>query len=217
MVTEKCCTKCGVVKPLSEFSKSKQHKYGHTSQCKACRRQYYQDHKAETSIYNAHYRKEHMDEDAERSSRYYKEHKEELLEYQRQYRKDHKEELAEKALRYCEDHRAELSKRRAIYNQTQKGKSIKRAGNIRRRSPHGAGRIRPKVVRSVIGSSDGQCPYCGKSFTDGHIDHIIPLSRGGTNERVNLIYCCATCNMLKSDKSLEEFMLELNYSLRGGE
>ena len=60
-----------------------------------------------------------------------------------------------------------------------------------------------------------RCPYCNqimkikdrqsphsKSFS---IDHIIPLSRGGTHIIENLHFCCLACNMVKSTMTHTEF------------
>lgn len=59
------------------------------------------------------------------------------------------------------------------------------------------------------------CPYCNqkmktkdrkspysKSFS---IDHIIPLTRGGTHAIQNIHFCCLACNMVKSTMTHEEF------------
>jgi 5-methylcytosine-specific restriction endonuclease McrA len=46
------------------------------------------------------------------------------------------------------------------------------------------------------------CTYCGSPATKGNdltIDHIVPLSRGGTNRRENLTVACFKCNRAKSD------------------
>jgi 5-methylcytosine-specific restriction endonuclease McrA len=46
------------------------------------------------------------------------------------------------------------------------------------------------------------CSYCGSPATKGNdltIDHIVPLSRGGTNRRENLTVACSRCNRAKSD------------------
>ena len=39
---------------------------------------------------------------------------------------------------------------------------------------------------------------------DCHVDHIIPRSKGGSDELSNLQIACWKCNILKSDKILEE-------------
>lgn len=51
------------------------------------------------------------------------------------------------------------------------------------------------------------CTYCG-IFVSGdniHIDHIIPVSRGGTHEPNNFCVACSGCNIDKSDKLLAEW------------
>lgn len=50
------------------------------------------------------------------------------------------------------------------------------------------------------------CQYCGSSSPDVvlQIDHITPVSKGGTNDIVNLITSCIDCNSGKSDKILSD-------------
>ena len=55
------------------------------------------------------------------------------------------------------------------------------------------------------------CKYCS-SLLEGkgvmRLDHIIPRSKGGTNELDNLVICCEGCNSQKADKSLVDFLSE---------
>lgn len=47
-----------------------------------------------------------------------------------------------------------------------------------------------------------RCRYCGKTPADGvtlTIDHVYPHSRGGGNQRVNLVTACKSCNSHKRD------------------
>lgn len=50
------------------------------------------------------------------------------------------------------------------------------------------------------------CQYCGKQPPDTvlHLDHIVPVSKGGKNTLLNLITSCCDCNLGKSDKELSD-------------
>jgi CRISPR/Cas system Type II protein with McrA/HNH and RuvC-like nuclease domain len=61
-----------------------------------------------------------------------------------------------------------------------------------------------KRLRFAIFARDQfTCRYCGKQSdeTPLHIDHIVPVSKGGTNDEQNLVTACADCNLGKADKS----------------
>lgn len=48
-----------------------------------------------------------------------------------------------------------------------------------------------------------KCVICGRSAKDGvklHVDHIIPVSKGGKTEYSNLRTLCDACNFGKRDK-----------------
>lgn len=48
-----------------------------------------------------------------------------------------------------------------------------------------------------------KCVICGRSSQDGvtlHVDHILPVSKGGKSIQSNLRTLCESCNMGKSDK-----------------
>lgn len=49
------------------------------------------------------------------------------------------------------------------------------------------------------------CAYCGAPSE--HIDHIVPFSRGGPTDWMNLAPACAKCNYRKSATDLMQFML----------
>lgn len=51
-----------------------------------------------------------------------------------------------------------------------------------------------------------QCYFCGESIgMGGEIDHLTPVSRGGTHWPENLALTCETCNRNKHAKTEEEF------------
>jgi 5-methylcytosine-specific restriction enzyme A len=61
---------------------------------------------------------------------------------------------------------------------------------------------RARKVAAKMKAEQPWCSSCGSPGTAANpltIDHIIPLSRGGTNARENKTVLCYRCNRLKSD------------------
>jgi uncharacterized protein YdaU (DUF1376 family) len=59
--------------------------------------------------------------------------------------------------------------------------------------------------RQII-EEEGQCAYCGIPYGPFEVDHIHPVSRGGTDLRHNLTCACRGCNRAKGSKMLEEWV-----------
>lgn len=52
-----------------------------------------------------------------------------------------------------------------------------------------------------------KCKYCGARAEDGvilHVDHVLPVVAGGTNNLMNLVTACAGCNLGKNKIPLED-------------
>jgi 5-methylcytosine-specific restriction endonuclease McrA len=61
-------------------------------------------------------------------------------------------------------------------------------------------------VRRQYALQHGKCHWCDKPVGDKyHIDHIIPLSKGGDNSARNICIACPFCNRSKSDKLPHEW------------
>ncbi|MBQ9552819.1 MAG: HNH endonuclease [Clostridia bacterium] len=55
----------------------------------------------------------------------------------------------------------------------------------------------------ILKRDNYRCQICGASANDGvklHVDHIIPVSKGGKTEPSNLQTLCERCNLGKSNK-----------------
>lgn len=48
-------------------------------------------------------------------------------------------------------------------------------------------------------AADPRCAYCGEAVSDesASVDHVVPVSRGGTNEKSNYALACRRCNVKK--------------------
>jgi hypothetical protein len=58
-----------------------------------------------------------------------------------------------------------------------------------------------EVLRRAILLRDGNlCRYCGTDAT--HVDHIVPVTKGGTHEPENLVSACEHCNKSKGNRDL---------------
>lgn len=70
--------------------------------------------------------------------------------------------------------------------------------------------------KRVCAKTDARCWYCGidtrdpeMGFPKFHVDHILPLSKGGDYSYDNLVPACSRCNTWKADKTVEEFRDEV--------
>lgn len=72
-------------------------------------------------------------------------------------------------------------------------------------------------VKQFIWNRDGwQCFYCGVGLGKDNVtvDHMTPLSRGGTWNKKNLVASCRDCNFSKGSLDLTEYRLISCYRRR---
>lgn len=59
------------------------------------------------------------------------------------------------------------------------------------------------------------CAYCGLSirFSEYHVEHVIPVAVGGTNDLPNLVLSCPECNHIAGAKAFSTFSAKRDYIL----
>lgn len=66
------------------------------------------------------------------------------------------------------------------------------------------GRHNGRQLRAILNAQGGRCAYCDES-RGLHLDHVIPLTRGGSNWPWNLQYLCGAHNTSKGTRTDAEF------------
>lgn len=190
--------------------KGKAHKVQYTSDglriCKAC-----SVAKPETSFHRDRrgtngYRSKCIDCTTRRERERYESKRDEIVEQARQYRSNNREVIrGREAARYKRDRdkRIELATKHS---------------HIRRARISGSD-FDKGLTRLSLRKRDGdKCHYCkrtmdfkravGRVFHGLHatIEHIVPISDGGTHTFDNCVLACRDCNLTKNAKSLEEFV-----------
>lgn len=178
----KTCNKCGMSYPATAkfFYCDNGAPDGFFRWCKGCeklrRRNYYLKNRKRELEKNRQYYEAHRDEISERKAQYYQENRRKLIEYSRQWAKDNPEKLRKRTQRY------------------------------RARTYGASGEHSGKDIL-LIGERQGwRCWYCQSDCrANYHIEHRIPLSRGGSNDPGNLVVACPKCNLSKGNKLPHEW------------
>jgi len=73
--------------------------------------------------------------------------------------------------------------------------------------------LSPEIRRAVLDRDTRTCVYCGRAGGDSdpdgmswHIDHRLPVSRGGSDVMENLALSCQACNLEKGTRTDEEYL-----------
>jgi len=72
-----------------------------------------------------------------------------------------------------------------------------------RRSSKQRSRLKPSLRFKILNRDLYRCQACGATAADGaklHVDHILPVSKGGTNEESNLRALCSECNIGRGNR-----------------
>lgn len=157
-------------------------------------------------------------ERARQASREYRlTHVEERREYNRQYAADHAEEARARTKQWVQDNRErkrlmDRAYHLRTYDVVGKRESIRawrhahpagaRAQLARRRAriKGAGGTFTADDIALLMKAQGNTCWWCPKKLTTYHIDHKIPLARGGTNDPANLCLACPDCNLSKGAK-----------------
>lgn len=179
ILPHKKCTKCGKTKPVSEFHIKYKLIGNYRSHCKVC-----------VNNKNKEYKLEHIEEEKKRSREYARFHRKENLEATKRWRDRNPDRARELSRKYA----SERPEKRRQYERT------------RRSMINGAvGKITYREELALFKKYDYRCLCCGRDDVKLTIDHIVPISRGGSNTIENAQPLCSKCNSRKGNRSTKDY------------
>lgn len=217
-MSEKLCTYCH--KPHEEDTKM-------CATCKEKTKLYQRRHKLErlavatnekicTSCYKPHSEETKACAVCNEKERVYREtHHDIVSAAKARYRNKHREVLNAKSREYV----IKYPERRRItthnYRKSKPEMDMIHCHTRRARIKGNGGTYTFRELNEQFERQEGFCYYCGDllyaSFDSAvHVDHMTPLSRGGTNYIENIALSCSRCNMKKGAQTAEEFLQEMN-------
>ena len=127
-----------------------------------------------------------------------------FLETQRKYRESHREELKEKSIEYYAKNKERYDEYWKDVRKTEKFRTSHAIREARRRA-NKAGNGGSFTIEEWIAlceKYDNKCLGCG-NIDKMTIDHVVPLSHGGSNSIDNIQPLCLYCNQSKHDKIID--------------
>lgn len=91
---------------------------------------------------------------------------------------------------------AQVRAREWALKNPEKAKQNTRNGKAKRRNVPGQHTV--EDIERIMKQQRGRCAYCRIRLGTYHIDHVQPVSKGGTNYARNIQLTCVKCNLEKS-------------------
>jgi 5-methylcytosine-specific restriction endonuclease McrA len=141
-------------------------------------------------------------------ARRYDENKAAILAVQRDYRRNRLESEPEKmravAQAWKENNRdrmkASFQRWREQNLELARARQVSYENRRRAQKRGSTGQFTNQDVEKMLAAQKGRCWYCSKKMNTYHVEHRIPLARGGSNHPNNLVLACPPCNFSKGVK-----------------
>jgi 5-methylcytosine-specific restriction endonuclease McrA len=202
-MSSKVCKDCRVEKDLSEFYKHPGMADGHLNKCKLCVSARVRTNRRERLEQYAQYEKAraNLPHRVEARRKYYEEHKEQIAQYKKIWMANNKESVDASKRNYYDLNRGEViarSKKWAEDN-PEKVRQAKANNSRKRRAARHAspGCFTAEEFEALCDAYGNRCLACGDTEAVLEADHIVPLTRGGTDDIGNIRPLCGSCNRKK--------------------
>lgn len=143
----------------------------------------------------------------------YIKHKERHLAACKIYYEKNKQAYIDRARQWKMENPDKVKSCNSAYREKFPEKHKARKQNRRAREKNAQGRLDPRAIAEIKQAQKNRCAICNVNLTKFHVDHINPLSAGGSNMRENIQILCPTCNLSKGAKDPIEFMQSKGFLL----
>ncbi len=205
----KICTKCKSEKPKTEFSKDSSRKDGLQGNCKACKADHYAANRERICARNSEWHALNKERVSSHKAEYRALNKSRIKDYYIA----NKQRILARQLDYSAKNKYRIAERMSAYYAENPDKFSEYRSNRRSRKLNAEGKHTAADVRKIFDHQRGLCANCQSKLIKAgngkfHVDHIVPLSKGGTNWPSNLQCLCPECNLRKSSKMPEVWAKE---------
>src|SRR5580765_4206198 len=125
-------------------------------------------------------------------------HSKEAVQRVKEWKEQNPERALENRARYYEANKEHVVARVAEWNAANPDGPRTRGRNYRAKLYAAEGSHTREEILALHKAQNGKCVYCRVSLRDAHhADHIVPLSKGGSNWISNIQLTCGPCNNRK--------------------
>ena len=175
---------------------------------KAYAKKRYEANKSEILAKKTAKRSKTREADSAYSRAYYQARKIERLAYAKAYRQANKAIVRARMKAWRDANKDVAHSSQKAWKSKNPGVNAVYCGQRRARKAGSGGKLSRGIIKKLMTVQGGKCVYCCADLSPGHhLDHKIPLSRGGTHTDDNVHLTCPLCNLRKHDKTHEEFLL----------
>jgi hypothetical protein len=171
----KLCVVCKCEKAFSEFYKKKGGKHGLQPKCKKCQDEYTKNLIAITPGYKEKARAWVKKSNAKNPERT-------------------KALMKIRDARYHASSKDKMRERNKKYRDTHPGFTAAANSKRRTRKSNAGGHFNQTQFRDLCARHGNRCLCCGRSDVKLEADHVMPVSRGGSSDILNVQPLCRTCN-----------------------
>jgi 5-methylcytosine-specific restriction endonuclease McrA len=211
--SQKPCTRCNRVLPLDAFGLCRREKDGRQDWCKACKREHYLANREAVLARCWEYRLSNPAAKKARDREYYLRNADRVRARAKAYRQENIERVRAYDRSDARKGKARLLKANARAARWAKANPHRRLASYAKRRALLRGLPAAEVVaveafyRHVKTAPRLVCHWCRRVTPKRlrHVDHIVPLARGGAHELANLCCACRDCNLSKGRRTPDEF------------